>query len=152
MLLINLLLIIEKLFLLKDEGIECEAQIKQLLLETQPSIEIIQFISNNIELNIRKFYEKLRKSYNDKKSKLYINIVKETELEPKEVLCTLGSLQLQILLFNKNIDDNNFLKNARFDDISKCMLNYYTTKDIIPCQRLLSYIKSDLKVLEEINK
>ena len=103
---------LEKLFLLKDEGIECEAQIKQLLLETQPSIEIIQFISNNIELNIRKFYEKLRKSYNDKKSKLYINIVKETELEPKEVLCTLGSLQLQILLFNKNIDDNNFLKNA----------------------------------------
>ena len=143
---------LEKLFLLQDEGIECEAQIKQLLLETQPSIEIIQFISNNIELNIRKFYEKLRKSYNDKKSKLYINIVKETELEPKEVLCTLGSLQLQILLFNKNIDDNNFLKNARFDDISKCMLNYYTTKDIIPCQRLLSYIKSDLKVLEEINK
>ena len=143
---------LEKVFILKDEGIECEAQIKQLLLETQPSIEIIQFISNNIELNIRKFYEKLRKSYNDKKSKLYINIVKETELEPKEVLCTLGSLQLQILLFNKNIDDNNFLKNARFDDISKCMLNYYTTKDIIPCQRLLSYIKSDLKVLEEINK
>lgn len=143
---------LNRLFDLKEGGVDCDSQIKKLLIDASPSIEIIKFINDNLELPVRTFYEKLRKSYNDGRSKLYINIVKLNNLEPKEVLCTLGSLQLQILLFNKNVDDNSFLRNARFGEISKCMLNYYNTGDIIPCQKLLELIRTDLKVLEEISK
>lgn len=142
------------LFELKDKGVNCNEQIKHLLVITEPDIETIKFINDNRELNVRKFYEKLRKSYNQKRSNLYINIVRENrdKVDPKELVITLASLQLQILLFNKTLDDIDFLRNARFDEISKVLLNYYSTKDIIPCQRLLDLVKSDLKVLEEISK
>lgn len=141
-----------QLFDLKNKGIDVEKEIKQLITTDQPTIEIIKKINDNMELNVRKFYEKLRKSYNKGSSKLYINIVKSNEIEPKEVLCALGSLQLQILLFNKNLDDPTFLRNARFDEISKCLLNYYNTGDIINCNKLLGFIRADLKLLEEISK
>jgi hypothetical protein len=142
------------LFELKDKGMDCTEQIKHLLVLPEPDIETIKFINDNRELNVRKFYEKLRKSYNQKRSNLYINIVRENrdKIDPKELVITLASLQLQILLFNKTLDDIDFLRNARFDEISKVLLNYYSTRDIIPCQRLLDLVKSDLKVLEEISK
>lgn len=141
------------LFELKNKGISCDKQIKHLILLQEPDIETIKFINDHKELNVRKFYEKIRKSYNKKKSNLYINIVKEPNenINPKEILCTLASLQLQILLFNKTLDDINFLQNMRFDEICKVLLNYYETRDIIPCQKLLGFVKSDLKVLEEIS-
>lgn len=143
---------LNKLFEIKNKGINVDKEIKQLIISKEPSIEIIKVINDNLELPLRTFYEKLRKSYNDKRSKLYINIVKDNELEPREVLCTLGSLQLQILLFNKTIDDVSFLNMARFNEISKCLLNYYETGDIVQCQKLLEVFKIDLKCLEEISK
>ena len=103
---------------------DCTEQIKHLLVLPEPDIETIKFINDNRELNVRKFYEKLRKSYNQKRSNLYINIVRENrdKVDPKELVITLASLQLQILLFNKTLDDIDFLRNARFDEIGKVLL------------------------------
>ena len=139
------------LFELKENGVDCTNEIKHLLIQSTPDIETIKFINDNMELNLRKFYEKLRYSYNNKKSKLYKNIVDVNSLEPKEVLTCIASLQLQILLFNKTIEDTSFLKHARFGSISECLYNYYKTGDLIPCQKLLNIIRSDLKLLEEIS-
>ena len=147
------MLLIDLKDLYPDKKEEIDANIKKLLVATSPSLEIIKFINDNKELSLRAFYEKLRKSYNSGNSKLYKNIVNESELEPKELLCCLGALQQQILLYNKFLEsDVTFLKHARFGDISKCLLNYYTTGDIVPCQKLLNLFKSDLKLLEEISK
>lgn len=141
------------LFEIKEGGVDCSTQIKHLLTLQEPDIETIKFINDNREFNVRKFYEKLRHSYNNNKSKLYCNIVNEdNHKDRKEMLCTLASLQLQILLFDKTLDDTSFLQCARFDEISKVLLNYYNTKDIIPCQQLLGIIKADLKVFEQISK
>lgn len=141
------------LFQLKDKGVDVDSDIKYLMTHPEPTLDIIRKINDNMDLSIRAFYEKLRKSYNNKKSKLYINIVKENDLEPKEVLCTLGSLQLQILLFNKTLgDDPFFLGNARFNEICDCFKKYYDTGDIIPCCDLLNLFKVDLKFLEETTK
>ena len=140
------------LFELKDKGIDVNEEIKYLLIHSEPTLDIIKKINNNLELSLRAFYEKLRKSYNNNKSKLYINIVRENSLEPKEVLCTLASLQLQILLFNKTLDDPSFLRSARFNEICDCLKHYYNTGDIIPSQTLLGLFKADLKFLEETSK
>lgn len=139
------------LFEMKNSGIDVDNDIKYLMSH-DVNQEIIQKVLTYKEPNLRAFYEKLRKSYNNKKSKLYINIVKETDLEPKEVLCALGSLQLQILLFYKTLnDDPFFLTNARFNEITDCLKHFYETGDIVPCQELLSLFKADLKLLEEIS-
>lgn len=140
------------LFELRDKGVDVDKDIKYLLVHSEPTLDIIKTINNNMELSIRAFYEKLRKSYNNNKSKLYINIVKENNLEPKEVLCTLASLQLQILLFNKTLDDPSFLRTARFNEICDCLKAYYISGDIIPSQKLLELFKADLKFLEETSK
>lgn len=140
------------LFELKDKGVDVTSDIKYLLVHNEPTLEIIKKINDNMELNIRAFYEKLRKSYNNNKSKLYINIVKENSLEPKEILCTLASLQLQILLFNKTLNDPSFLRSVRFNEICDCLKHYYTTSDIIPSQKLLELFKADLKFLEDTSK
>lgn len=148
-----LMLLIDLKDLYPDKKEEIDSKIKKLLVSTEPSLEIIKYINDNKELSLRSFYEKLRKSYNQGNSKLYKNIVTEDELEPKELLCCLGALQQQILLYNKFLKtDTSFLKNARFGSISKCLLNYYSTGDIIPCQKLLNLFKYDLKLLEEISK
>lgn len=138
---------------LQDEGIECKTQLTTLLKSDSPSIEILKFINDNKQLDVVAFYEKLRKSYNQKKSKLYINIVKENFDEPKDILTTLGSLNLQILLYNKQVENSTiFLKFVRFEEITKCLYNYAKTGDIIPCIKLLQLVKADLKILDYINR
>lgn len=139
------------LFELKDGGLDCNNEIKKLLLMNEPSIEIIKFINDNRELDLRRFYEKLRNSYNHKHSKLYINIVKCNELDGGELICCLGALLQQILLFNKTLNNSAFLTQARFNEILSCLRNYYETKDLVVCRKLLNLVKADLKVLEEIS-
>ena len=137
---------------LSDQGIDCREELLKALHSSDVDIETLKFINDNRQLDATAFYEKLRKSYNNKKSKLYINIVKDEVKDPKEILITLASLCLQILLYSKNVENTNlFLKHVRFDEITKCLNNYSKTYDLIPCQKLLYLLKADLKVLEFIN-
>ncbi len=111
--------------------------------------EIVTFINSNRQLDLHKFYEKIRKSYNEKHSTLYINIVKEIE-DVNKVLTTLSALQTQLLLFyTKEAEDKEmFLRHSRASEISKVLLNYYMTYDLKPCIKLIQLIKADIKCLQ----
>lgn len=138
---------------LEDKGLDTKPYIAKALKSENVDLEVLKFINENRQLDVTRFYEKLRKSYNQKKSKLYINIVKEKFDEPKDILITLSSLNLQILLYNKQVENSTiFLNNVRFNEITACLYNYSKTKNIIPCQKLLQLIKTDLKALEFISK
>ena len=52
---------------------------------------VLKQCKQNGDLEIFNFYDYCRKSYNQKHSKIYINVVKEVE-EPKKVLTTLSAL------------------------------------------------------------
>ena len=122
--------------------------IKQVFRSVDIDVDILKYINEKRQLDLTKFYEKIRKSYNNKKSKLYINIVKETE-DPTEVLTTLSSLNLQILLFAKDVEDKAmFFNHARCLEIMSVLNNYFKTFDIQPCLKLLKLIKADVKVCE----
>ena len=58
--------------------------IKELFRSNDISVDILKYINDKRQLDLTKFYQKIRKSYNNKRSSLYINIVKETE-DPTEV-------------------------------------------------------------------
>lgn len=134
---------------IQNNGIDCQEEIKKLI-KNGISIDIISFINSKRPMDASLFYEKIRKSYNDGHSKLYINLVNE-ELEVSEILTTLASLQLQILLFVKQLENKPmFLRQMRFDEISKVLYNYSQTNDLIPCQKLLTLFKADLKAFEYI--
>ena len=123
--------------------------IQKILLSDQVSVEVVQYINSQRQLDLSNFYQKIRKSYNNKKSNLYINIVKEIT-DPDEVVITLSAMLTQILLFSKSVDNKlMFLRHARADDISKVLSIYFTTFNVESCIKLLQLIKADLKVLED---
>ena len=126
---------------------------KKAALMKDISLEIIDFINSNRQFEVSKFYEKLRHSYNDKKSNLYINIVRSTETDdPKDVIVTLSSLGLQIVLFSKHVDDPQmFLRHARYEEIASCLYHYSKTMDMLPAIKLLRLFRSDLKAFEYLN-
>lgn len=137
---------------LEDKGIDTKRQSFQVLRSDEIDLGVLKFINDNRQMDLSRFYEKLRKSYNEKKSKLYVSIVKEIE-DPTDVLTTLASMNLQILLFLKTVPDKDkkmFIKFSRAEEIVQVLENYYRTYDITNCIRLLRVIKSDLKALESI--
>lgn len=138
----------------KELGIDVKEMQKKALLEKTVSLDVIDFINKNRPLEVSEFYEKLRKSYNEKKSVLYKNIVKSDEIEePKDIAVTLSSLGLQILLFAKQLKNQQmFLKQARYDELTKCLYHYSTTYDLIPSIQLLRLYKMDLKAFEYLKK
>ena len=135
---------------INEKGIDTSAQIKSRMSSTSIPLDVIKFINDNRQLDLTSFYEKIRKSYNNKKSKLYINIVKEVE-NPQDVLTTLSSLLTQILLFTKSADDKQmFMRHSRAQEISQVLHNYFKDYNLTNCVKLLRLIKADLKVLENI--
>ena len=139
---------------MQNKGIpEAKTYFKNTLLKEEISLDTLKFINDNRELDVSKFYEMIRKNYNQKKSPLYKNIVKEEYKEPEEVLTTLAALNLQILLFNKNLEEDKkqrFLSHSRAQEIVEVLDNYYKTYDLRPCLKLIYLIKSDLKAFESI--
>ena len=155
----DLLLLLSEL---RKNGVDVKEpllQVTKLQMSGSDSIpvNVIKFINDNRPLEITKFYEQLRKSYNAKRSSLYSNIVREikdpSSVNPLDVLTTLSSLNLQILLFAKHLEGKEatmFLSHSRGEEITRVLNNYYVTYDLEPCVKLLELVRSDCKVFQSI--
>lgn len=139
---------------LSARGIDTAQMLDTTLKSSTVNISVVEFINKFRPFEANNFYTKLRKSYNEKRSQLYKNIVTCDEQDCSDtVLTTLGALSLQILLYSKHVDDAKmFLQHTRFSEITESLLNYSTTFDLIPCIKVLQIIKADLKAFEFINK
>ena len=138
---------------LEDRGVDCHNYINNLYLPGTNLFEILQFINSQQGLDLVNFYEKIRKSYNHKNSKLYKNIVQCDEQsveDPTTVLTTLTALLNQIMQF-KTEDKALFYKHSRADEIVKVLNIYLKDYDIQPAYKLLTLIKADLITGELIN-
>lgn len=136
---------------LSENGIDTSKQISKVLISRDIPLDVVKFINDNRELEVNKFYNHLRKSYNTGKSKLYINIMKEID-DVTEVLTTLSSLNLQILLFSKKVDDKQiFFNHCRSLEINKVLTLYFQNYDLTNCIKLLRLIKADIIAFETIN-
>lgn len=141
------------LLLLTDiasRGTDTTAVMKKLMQSQDVDLEVLRFINENRPLEVAQFYEQLRYNYNHKKSKLYINIVKDID-DVNDTLTTLSALLTQILLFSKKCEDRElFLKHSRAGEISMVLARYFKNYDLQTCLQLLRLIKLDLKALESI--
>lgn len=135
---------------LQESGIDCSNAVKTLLRSSGPTVEVLKFINDNRPLDLAMFYEKLRKSYNNKKSTLYINLMKDPDPENiNKVLSTLNSYSLQATLFSEQLQNKQmFYRFSRLQEVYQCLYYYTKTYDLAPCIKLLSMIKADIKVLE----
>ena len=136
---------------LEDHGVNIDQQMKKLLTAKEIPIDTLKFILENRGIEVANFYEMLRKKHNQKKSPLYLNIVKNIT-NPEEVITTLACLLVQITLYGKNLATNKeiFYREVRAEEISRVLNNYYNTGMLDGCLALMKLIKSDLLVLEHI--
>lgn len=137
---------------LEDKGFEINKYMKELYSTQDIPLSVIKFINNNRPLEVAQFYEKLRWNYNHKKSDLYINIVKEID-DVEEIITTLSSYNLQVALFAKRIENKEmFYRNTRVIEVTKVLKDYYTSFDLEGCITILSLIKADIKLFEELKE
>lgn len=135
---------------IQNNGVDTTQVTQELVKSNTLPLSVIKFINDNRQLDLSAFYERLRKNYNNKKSNLYKNIVKEID-EPNEVLTTLSSLLTQVLLYSRQLENRQmFLKHARSSEITMVLNNYFKSYDLTNCLKLLRIIKADLKCLESI--
>lgn len=137
---------------LEESGIDIGDNIIKVIKSSTIPLDVLEFINSHRELDLTAFYEKLRKSYNNKKSKLYINIIKEVE-EPDAMLTTLSSYALQAILFSQKVSDSEmFLKHARVKEVNLALARYLTDFDLTLCANLIRLLKADMMACEIINK
>lgn len=135
---------------IKESGIDTTKVTKELLSSNSPSLSVIKFINDNRQLDLTRFYEKLRLSYNNKKSTLYKNLVKELDTNNiGDAIITLNSYALQVTLFAKNLEDKQmFYRFARLEEVYRCLHWYSKRYDLTPALNLLGLIRADIKTLE----
>ena len=138
---------------MSNSGVNVDDMLKKAMSSVDVDEDVLKYLNDSRQIDANAFYEKLRKSYNQKKSTLYKNIVTCDEVDCTETaLTTLASLNLQILLFASKVENYRvFLRSVRFEEINQAMLNYSRTYDLVPCIQVHQIIKSDLKVFEYIN-
>lgn len=138
---------------LEDSGVaNIDTYMRKLLVsrEREIPLEVLKFISDNRGLEISKFYEMIRKNHNKKKSPLYTNIVRE-QSEIKDVILTLSCLLTQVFLYGNKLEQPElFFKEARAEEITQVLNEYFKTGVGENCYNLLKVVKSDLLVLEYI--
>ena len=135
---------------MQDRGENVSSQINKVLSSQSIPLDVLKYINDNRQLDVTEFYKHIRKNYNNKKSKLYKNIVGEIK-DPNDVLTTLASFALQTLLYSDKVQNKQmFLEHVRFEEVERCLANYAKTYDLVTCQKLLYLIRSDLKAVESI--
>ena len=71
----------------------------------------------------------------------------------EEIITTLSSYNLQVALFARRIENKEmFYRNTRVIEVTKVLRDYYTSFDLEGCITILSLIKADIKLFEELKE
>lgn len=135
---------------LEDQGLNINSAMRKLVVAKDLPLDVLKFIAQNRGMEAINFYEMLRSRYNQKKTPLYKNILKNND--DKEITTILACLLTQIVLYSKKLESKDlFLREIRAEEISRVLHNYFETDDLEQCKKMLSLIRSDLLVLEYLN-
>lgn len=116
-------------------------------------LDTLAFINEHRQLDVTRFYERVRENHNEKRSSLYKNIVRD-DLDSDGIITTLHAFALQVALFARHVSDsdrNLFYKHARAEEVARVLEGYYRDFDLTSALKLLRLIKADLLVFEYIS-
>jgi hypothetical protein len=135
---------------LEDQGLNINSAMRKLVVAKDLPLDVLKFIAQNRGMEAINFYEMLRSRYNQKKTPLYKNILKNND--DKEITTILACLLTQIVLYSKKLESKDlFLREIRAEEISRVLHDYFKTDDLDQCKKMLGLVKSDLLVLEYLN-
>ena len=146
----DLVLILTDMETSGDEG--AHEQLMKTLMSSTISTNTLKYINDRRPLDVTQFYERIRKNYNDKRSSLYKNIVKDIE-DPDEAISTLSAFALNLFLYSKHVDESNrnlFFKHVRAEEVTRVLNQFYKSQDVTSAIKLLRLLKADLKCFEQI--
>lgn len=132
---------------------EAEKYLSKVFSKPEISLDILKFINDNRPFEVAKFYERMRKNHNDKKSNLYKNIVKETE-DPEEAISTLSAFALNLFLYSKHVAQEEktlFFKHVRAEEVTRILNKYYKEYDVTSVMKELRLIKADILAFEYLS-
>lgn len=131
-------------------GVDTDDMVREVVKNSVPTVTVLKFINDHRQLDLTRFYEKIRKNCNNHKSPLYRNIMRGPDVNDiTSTLTTLNSYALQVVLFSKEVTDKQlFFKFARLSEVYKCLYQYSQTFDLTNCITLLNLITADIKALE----
>jgi hypothetical protein len=122
---------------LEDRGVNIDNYMRKLVVSKEIPLEVLKFISQHRGIEVADFYEMLRKKHNQKKSPLYLNIVKEVSTLD-DVITTLVCLLTQITLYSNKLDNkDSFLKEVRAEEITRVLNEYFKEGTYDTCIALL---------------
>lgn len=135
---------------LEDSGEDVGELIQKVISSEDIPLDVLKYINDKRPLDVTSFYERIRKNYNNKKSDLYKNIVKDIE-DPQEILTTVAAFVLQVILYSKHVEDKTmFFKHVRLEEATRVLNSYSKTYDITSAMAILKILKADLKAFESI--
>ena len=135
---------------MQENGAEVSDQLRKVVSSANIPIDVLKYINDNRQMDVASFYERIRKNYNNKRSDLYKNIVKDID-DPLEVIITLSAYALQVILYSKHIENEQmFFKHTRIEEVTRVLNNYYNSYDVTSAMKLLRLIKVDVKAFESI--
>lgn len=135
---------------MESKGGDVGTLLTKVVSSNEIPMDVLKFINDNRHLDVSSFYERIRKNYNNKKSDLYKNIVKDID-DPQEVLTTISAFVLQVILYSKHVEDKAmFFKHVRLEEATRVLNTYSKTYDITSSLSLLRVLKADIKAFESI--
>lgn len=136
---------------LQEQGVEVSNQIKTVVTSQNIPMDVIKFINEHKQLDAVAFYERLRKNYNNKRSDLYKNLVKDT-IEPIDIITTLSAFALQVVLYSKHVaNEELFFNSVRIEEVTRVLHNYYISYELTSAMKLIKLIRSDILAIEYAN-
>ena len=146
----DLVLILTDLEATGDAG--AHEQLLKVLRSSSISGDTLKYINDRRPLDVTQFYERVRKNYNDKRSNLYKNIVRDIE-DPDEAISTLSAFALNLFLYSKHVEEKDkqlFFKHVRAEEVTRVLNKFYKDYDVTSAIKLLRLLKADLKCFEAI--
>lgn len=135
-----------------SQGIEGASEQIRKCIGKPVSLETLRFINEHRQLDVAKFYERVRKNHNEKRSSLYKNLVRD-DLSAEDAITTLHAFALQAALFSKHVEEGRkpmFFKHVRAEEVASVLEGYYKDYDLSSAMRVLRLIKADIMAFESV--